>query len=62
MTTHIFVSSDCVAKLTADIFISFSKKKKELKVAREFDDVGGIVGKRRKQKVDKIEGIKHPNL
>lgn len=60
MTTHIFESSDCVAKLTADIFVFCFFLKKMNEVARMFDR--GDVGKRRKQKVDKIEGIIDPNL
>lgn len=53
MTTHIFESSDCVAKLTADIF--FWEKQKKVRLQECLVAVG-VVGKRRKQKVDKIEG------
>lgn len=64
MTTHIFESSDCVAKLTADIFVFvfvFLFFSKINEVTRIFDS-GDVVGKRRKQEVDKMGGIIDPNL
>jgi hypothetical protein len=61
MTTHIFESSDCESKLTANILgFFFVLTKKKVMIVRMLD-CGGLWEREENKWVDKIKGIT-PNL